>query len=247
MLHALRILTAALFVYAYYDYGKRALFTICKRLAARLPLAKKHPLHHIDNAVELLAVGVSHIALCALLTVVLGLDARALGFTATPALALLILLGVPLGIGEMVLSALLCRAILQTLLVVAPANAPSDLQGWLTVSRGGWMRHYVRTVEILPMFVTLPLTCLNVGAEEFVFRGLMLNYFSALGPVIAIVLATAFFALMQTFLMPSWTNALFPVVGALVMGVTHGVLFTLVPCLPPLIVAHLVFFAFAMV
>lgn len=247
MSQILPILAALLFVFAYYDFGKRGLFWLSKNFASRLRLARRHPAHHLDNTVELLVVGVSHVVLCVVLTFALGLDAREVGLLPSSNLPLLLALGVPLGIGEMVLSALLCRVILETLLVLAPANAPSGLQGWLTVSRGGWMRHYVKTVAILPLPVTLTLTCLNVTAEEYVFRALMLNHFADLGPAPAVLLSTFLFCLMQTFLMPSWRNALFPVVGALVMGITHGVLFTLVPCLPPLAVAHLVFFTFAMI
>jgi hypothetical protein len=243
----LRIALAAALVVAYYDFGKRALFALSKNFAARLRLARKHPIHHLDNSVELVVVGLSHLALCAALAFVLGFDARSLGLVATPSLPLLMALGVPLGIGEMVLSALLCRVVVEALLVAEPANAPSGLSGWLTVSRGGWMRHYVKTVAILPLPVTLALTAVNVAAEEFVFRALMLNHFSAAGPLPAILLSTFLFSLMQTFLMPSWRNALFPVVGALVMGVVHGALFTLVPSLLPLMVAHLVFFTFAMI
>jgi hypothetical protein len=232
-------------VFGYYDFGKRGLFALSKNFAGGTALARKYPIHHLNNTVELLVVGVSHVVLCAALTGLSGYGVKDLGLTGGPELVWLIALGVPLGVGEMVLSALVCRVILEVLLVLAPANTPTGLQGWLTVSRGGWLRHYMRTVAILPLPIALALTCVNVAAEEFVFRALMLNYFESYGAIAAVALSTFFFALMQTFLMPSWRNAFFPVVGALVMGGIHGTLFMLVPSLVPLIVAHVVFFTFA--
>ncbi|MEU8278868.1 type II CAAX prenyl endopeptidase Rce1 family protein [Microbispora bryophytorum] len=137
----------------------------------------------------------------------------------------------------------------------APATAGGAADGavesgermrqWLGLSRGGWIRHHLKTMEVVSLPLALALTATQVGSEEVVFRGLVLSWLREAGPFLAIGISCLLFTVMQVFLMSSWRAAMFPVVGAVVMGVTHSVLFWHYPVLIPLMVAHVVFFLFA--
>lgn len=74
---------------------------------------------------------------------------------------------------------------------------------------------------------------------------MFLELFRPSGFAIAFTASLVLFVAMQVFFMASWRAAMFPVVGALVMGVVHGLLAWRVPHLLPLVVAHIVFFLFA--
>ncbi|MEU8058291.1 CPBP family intramembrane glutamic endopeptidase [Microbispora bryophytorum] len=119
------------------------------------------------------------------------------------------------------------------------------MRQWLGLSRGGWIRHHLKTMEVVSLPLALALTATQVGSEEVVFRGLVLSWLREAGPFLAIGISCLLFTVMQVFLMSSWRAAMFPVVGAVVMGVTHSVLFWHYPVLIPLMVAHVVFFLFA--
>lgn len=237
-----KILLMTFFIYLYYNIGKKQIFRLSRPVARYLVLARRNSQHDLENLVELIVAGISHFAFCIFLIWFTGLTLADLGLYVNPSL---MILGIILGVGEMVLSSLLCRVTIEIVRIVAPKNAPVGLRDWLTVSRAGWMRHHIKTAIILPLPVALCCSSLNVIGEEIVFRGVMLHYFQALGVVQSVLVATLLFAAMQTFLMPSWHAALFPAIGALVMGIVHGCLYITVPCLPPLIVAHVAFFAFS--
>ena len=83
---------------------------------------------------------------------------------------------------------------------------------------------------------------MQIGSEEIVFRGITQNYFLSYGNVTAALISLILFVYMQTFLMPSGLSAMFPVVGAFVMGAVHSYLHMKVPFLLPLIIAHMIFF-----
>jgi membrane protease YdiL (CAAX protease family) len=153
--------------------------------------------------------------------------------------------GVLLGIGEMALSSFLCHVLVQAIVAIAPGRGPTQMQDWLAISRGGWMREYLNTIDTAPLPAAILLTILYVSVEELVFRGTILPFAAVLGVPLAVAIATLLFAGVQVFQLPSWRSALFPVVGALVMGLLHSVLFLSVPNIIPLIVAHCVFFMFA--
>ncbi len=51
----------------------------------------------------------------------------------------------------------------------------------------------------------------------------------------------------RVFIMPNFIGAMFPVVGSIVMGVVHSLLYVLEPSLLPLVVAHVTFFMLAII
>jgi membrane protease YdiL (CAAX protease family) len=154
---------------------------------------------------------------------------------------------VALGVTEMTLSSFLCFLAIKAAMLVRLRTVPSELKDWLTMARAGWMRHHLRTIEIAPLPLTGALILLQVGSEELVFRGVMINVFQPAGAALAVGASVVLFTLMQAFQMPTWYSAMFPMVGAFVMGIVHGVLFLLVPDILPLIVAHLSFLGFAVI
>ncbi len=115
------------------------------------------------------------------------------------------------------------------------------------LARGGWMRHYRAAMRTSTVALGLPLTVLYVTGEELIFRFILLNTFGALGHVFAVFLATACFMAVQVLAMPTWTSALFPVAGALVVGLSNGALVVGGTGLLPLVVAHSTFFLFPFV
>jgi membrane protease YdiL (CAAX protease family) len=159
----------------------------------------------------------------------------------------LLICGVLLGVGDMGLSTFLCNVGIHVANEIAPADGPSRLDQWLVVARGGWMRYYLRTMDLAPLPFALLSILLYVAVEEIVFRGVLINYLQPLGAVVATVLSALLFAVVQVFHMPGWRAAMFPVIGALVVGVLHGALYIAVPNLIPLILAHLVFLVVSLV
>lgn len=241
----LRILIAAGMVGLYYWYVKRWLYARCTWLAERVSLSRRYALHEVASVFELIVGAASHVLFCVALVAVTGLPVAGLGLGVPP----LILLGygVLLGVGMMMTGTLASRTLVQTVMVVRPAGGPAALGEWFTLSRGGWMRHYLRVMEVCSPPVAALLLIAQVGCEEVVFRSILIGYFHPYGMAWAVGLSTCFFIAMQSSLMPSWRNAMFPMTGAAVIGVINGVLFWMVPFLWPLLVAHIAFFVFAVI
>ena len=242
---ALRTLVVAGMVGLYYRVVKGWLYARCGGLAERSGLTRRYAVQEVAGVFELIVGASSHLAFCVALVAVTRVPVPSLGLGPPP--PVLVGYGVLLGVGEMMIGTLVSRSLVQAVMLVAPAGGPAGLDGWFTLSRGGWMRHYLRTMEICSLPVAALLLVVQVGCEELVFRGILIGYFRPFGMVAAVGLSTAFFVAMQAFLMPSWRNALFPMVGAAVIGVVNGALFWTVPYLWPLIVAHIAFFVFAVI
>jgi hypothetical protein len=156
----------------------------------------------------------------------------------------LIVLGIALGIGEAALATFIGYVGIQVGLRVAPGHTPASVDEWLALARSGWMRLFFQAAEITPA-LALCLSLLYIAVEETVFRGVIITALRDSIPVLALTVSVLLFALTQTFRMPSWHSAMFPVLGAVVVGVIHGLLFLAVPSILPLIVAHFVFFVVA--
>ncbi len=115
------------------------------------------------------------------------------------------------------------------------------------MSSGGWMRAFLTTVRVAPPLVAGALVVLYIAVEETVYRGVVIGALRPAGGAVALLASVTLFMLAQSFNMPSWRNALPPLTAALVVGLTHGLLFLQVGDITPLIVAHVVLFAVAMV
>jgi hypothetical protein len=213
--------------------------------AARLAVARRWDLDELDSVVRLAIAGGMQLLFCFALIAATSLDPAAL--VPDHFQPLLVLCGVPLGIAEAALASFVGNVAMRTAIAAAPERVPRETREWLTIARGGWMRLYVKTAAIAPLPLVLVLALLYVTVEEVVFRGVLITALGGLGAPLALAVATGLFIAVQRFHMPSWQAALFPMAGALVVGVVHGLLFLAVPDLTPLIVAHFVLFLSAIV
>jgi membrane protease YdiL (CAAX protease family) len=159
---------------------------------------------------------------------------------------LLIIYGSLLGIAEMAFASMLCYAAIRPRTAMSTRAEQREVESLLALMRAGWMRLFLRTAESAPLPFILLITVLYVAGEELVFRGVLMTFLGPFGAAVQLTLPLVIFLAAQTFRMPSLESALFPLVGALVMGVTHGALLLTVPNIVPLILAHLTFFAFAL-
>jgi hypothetical protein len=158
---------------------------------------------------------------------------------------ILLVYGAILGVAEMALGSFVCNVAMRISQRLLGEERALDSRAWFVASKGGWMRSFTKAVEIMPAPVVLALFLLYVGMEETVFRGIVVNATRGLGTGVALVVSTLMFVAVQVFHTPTWRTAMFPVIGALIMGVVHGWLYLAVPDLTPLVVAHLAFFAAA--
>jgi hypothetical protein len=158
----------------------------------------------------------------------------------------LVAYGVALGVGEMALASMLCFVAIRITTARSGRSQPYELDSWLSLTRAGWMRLFFRAAEVAPLPFVVLVSTLYIGVEEVVFRGVLVTFLRGLGPAVALVLPLVVFLAAQTFRMPSRESAMFPLVGASVVGVVHGALLLAVPNVVPLVVAHLAFFAFAL-
>ncbi|MDF0602555.1 hypothetical protein P1J78_17590 [Psychromarinibacter sp. C21-152] len=236
----LRLGAAAVLVIAYYRYLNPRIPAVGTYLARRGRLTARHSVSAASAMISMVLVGLAHVAFGIGLVILLRIPVAELGLGPFP--PVLALYGVLLGIGLSGAASLICRTAMAVAESVAPRRVPGSMEGWLTLARGGWMRHYLHNIRALPLPVAVLTIGLQIGAEEFVFRAVMVNFFLPGGALFAVLAAAALFTLIQIFQMPNALSALFPVIGALAMGLVHGALFLHVPYLWPLIIAHLTFF-----
>jgi hypothetical protein len=158
----------------------------------------------------------------------------------------LVAYGLALGVAEMALASMLCFVVVRIATARSGRSEPDELSSWLSLTRAGWMRLFFRAAEVAPLPFVVLVSALYIGVEELVFRGVLVTFLRDLGPVVAVAVPLVVFLAAQTFRMPSRESALFPLVGAAVVGIVHGALLLAVPNVVPLVVAHLAFFAFAL-
>ncbi|MEU8959783.1 CPBP family glutamic-type intramembrane protease [Streptomyces sp. NPDC048518] len=273
----LRVLVLVTVVIVYYWLGKAVLFRAVRRLAAvtRIGPARWGTAQRAD-VFELAAAGASHVVVVAALLAVSGIGPGILvGGLGRPELLVLgALLGVgELAIGSLLCRGLIevrlaggggggssARTRVGSTRTSRTAGTPPartgvrtredhgmSLRSWLGRSRGGWIRHHLTALKVLPLWAALGLTGVQVASEELVFRGIALTWLRDAGPAVALTTSVVLFVVMQAFFMSSWQGAMFPVVGGVVMGVVHGLVFWAVPDVAPLVVAHIVFFVFAVI
>jgi Type II CAAX prenyl endopeptidase Rce1-like len=217
-------------------YSSRRLLEVVTR---RFGFAALYSTDEIDKAIRLSVAATLQVVFCVMLLYLSGVRLDALLPTAVRPVR--IVYGILLGIGEAAMGSLLGELAMRTAMKVAPGSVPSLARDWLAMLKGGWMSLFIKTAESAPLGLVVSLALLYVAGEEIVFRGVLLNCFLPLGRGVAFLTSLVLFVTVQVFYMPSWEGALFPVVGALLIGTVHGLLYLAVPDLLPLIVAHLVF------
>ncbi len=231
------------FIIFFYHYAKSFIYSISYSLAIWFGIAKHYPLEVAKGSVELPLMVCFHLLFCALCIYLFSVPIKSALSFSYHSIFPLIVLGVLLGVGLMGFSSLLCRAVIECLRSM-DSSFPQDVSQWLIMVRSGWVRHYFHTLDVLPFYIALLIVCAQVCCEELMFRGVWIHYFSS-GPMVSIIMSTCLFMGMQVFHMPSRLSVIFPLVGSMVIGLVHGILYSCVPSLIPLMVSHATFFLVA--
>lgn len=248
IVHATVVLVVVLACFlGYYLLGKWAVRRLARRLASiRRHRTIRHGRGLLERATiwQIVLVVTSHVLLVVVALVIVARTGSAVeGLGVSWRTLVLLPFGLLLGLAQMSVSIFVCQVIITAVNAVqsgthsgGPGHRSRALapELWTDYSRAGWMRHHLVASTSLPRWLSITLTSGQVACEEIVFRGIIPTVIPHGGLIIAGVL----FVVMQSFFMPTWRSAFFPVVGAVLMSVTHGFLITEVPELWPLVVAH---------
>lgn len=195
------------------------------------------------GALEMLFLSLSHFLLCAIVVFLFEYDFVKI----LNADAWAVLFSTALGVSLFGFSNLICQIYICIAKRITPLKAPLEVKSWLAMSKSGWIKHHFQCIKVFPVFVWLAIISLQVACEEFIFRGFLLNYFLEFGQCVSILLSTALFILVQSFSMPNLISAAFPMIGALVMGIIHALLFLKTQQIIPLMISHVSFFIFVLI
>lgn len=239
-----QLMIITLLLILFYNYFKKIIFKIAPMLVPYLPFAKNSPYTQIVGAIELTLVALCHVGFCIALINIFHVNSL---FICGSINLLSLFYGALIGIGSMGISVLLCTIGMHFMMYFFPTRSPQSLKGWLVVSQAGWMRHHKHTIRMFPLLLGLIIITLQIGSEEIIFRAVIIQQFLAYGTLSAFLVSTVLFILMQIFHMPSFVSAMFPVLGATVMGIIHASLYLRVPSIIPMVVAHLTFFIFTII
>lgn len=231
-------------LFSFYYYAKGLIFHFSPTLAQKTTAIQRYPLSQIVGVIELLIVSICHVIFCIMLLAYFKIDIASI-FKNTSILSCFY--GVLIGIGSVGLSILLCSVGMKIFEIIAKDKAPKSIDGWMAVANAGWIRHHKHTLKVLPVYIALLIITLQIGSEEVIFRVVLNHIFMPYGVRIAFVISTALFIFMQTLHMPSMASAMFPVLGATVMGIIHGLIYIHNPSIAPLIISHLTFFIFTVI
>ncbi|MBB5342004.1 type II CAAX prenyl endopeptidase Rce1 family protein [Tunturiibacter gelidoferens] len=156
-----------------------------------------------------------------------------------------LLLASILGISEMAVVTLLGFSVMQGV-ALADRWAGRGSPNWSAVARGGWIQMYFKTIEVLPKPLGHLSVLLYIAFEECIFRVIVIGVIGPTSSLAGLAFSTGLFVYYQKFHTPGWRTAIFPMLGALIVGVVHGLLYNAVPNLFALVVAHSTFFASAL-
>ncbi len=228
-------------IQVYYLHIKKFIFAQAPPWARVFGLTHRYPVTAAAGVLQFIVIACTHMLLSASLC-------RYLGINPLSSLSLSLISGmwcVVIGIGCVTVTTLLCQLGMLLASTFFSAAVPVNAAEWWRIARAGWMRHHQHNMAILPRSIALLMVCLQLTAEEIIFRVIMLQLFSEAGSVIAIILSTTFFMYMQIFHMPSFASAMFPVLGALVLGCVNAVLYELTHSVTALIIIHMSYFIVA--
>lgn len=228
----------------FYYYAKGLIFRFSPTIALKTTSIESYPFSQIVGVVELSVVAICHVCFCISLLTFFKIDILSIIQNTS---IISCVYGVLIGIGSVGISILICSVGMKVFESVAKDNTPSTLDGWMTIANGGWIRHHKHTLKILPIYLAILIITLQIGSEEIIFRVILTHIFMPYGIVVAFVISTLLFVYMQMLHMPSMASAMFPVLGATVMGVTHGLIYLNDPSIIPLIISHLTFFIFTVI
>ncbi|MBA3537318.1 MAG: CPBP family intramembrane metalloprotease [Tatlockia sp.] len=239
-----QLILTTLLLLSFYNYGKKIIFQFSPNIAMKTTVIEQYPLSQIVGVIELTVVAFCHVIFGCLLLFFFKIDIVTIFKNTT---IINCFYGILIGIGSVGISILLCTVGMKVLESIAPDKAPKSIDGWMAVANAGWIRHHKHTIKVLPFYLALLIITLQIGSEEVIFRAVLTHIFIPYGAKIALMISTLLFIYMQTLHMPSKTSAMFPVIGATVMGLTHGLIYLENPSIVPLIISHLTFFIFTII
>ena len=226
----------------FYRYVVARWGTVVRWALRGLRLDARSPVREVEAVEKLAAAGVAQLLFALVLAWWTGLPGdRILGAEIEPGIWAAAAL---LGIGELAFTSLICTAVLEVAVAVGPGERAAHRL--VTRSRGGWMSLFLLTARTAPSALTVASVCLYVAVEELIFRGIVITSFAGWGGAAAVCASAVLFVAVQAFGMPSGWAAVYPMVGAAVVGLVHGILFWRMPAVAPLAVAHVAFFAAAL-
>jgi hypothetical protein len=235
------VAAVVLFYWGFYRLlARRRIYDVLRGPLRRLRLTRRFSLDEISQVFHLLVTGASQLLFFLLLSFLLGVDLRRLLFRPFP--PILLLYGALLGVVLAGISSFLSQVAMKAAEALFPARVPASGDEWLSLVRGGWMRLYIKTTRHASLPLAVASILLYIGVEELVFRGVLVTALLPLGKTAAVLVAGALFVAVQAFHMPSFTSAMFPMIGAAMVALCHGFLFVQTGHVIPLIVAHAVFF-----
>jgi membrane protease YdiL (CAAX protease family) len=222
----------------YYWIAPKASFLLVRRISSILPFREIYPLGVIEDVVRMNVATVGQLIFCSVLVVIAGYSMLDIGLGTLRGDR--VILGAVLGIGEMGLGSFLGFVAISVRAGVTGLDLSSARRRSLINLSGGWVGEILRTLNVVPLPFGLLIVFFYVAGEEIVFRSVLITQLMRYGPSVCIVGSTALFAIVQKFGMPTWHAALFPAIGAVVVGIVHGSLFVAIPDITPLIIAHFV-------
>ena len=238
-----KIILISLVVFFYYKIVKDIIYYFAPSIADRINCLARYPSIKAAGIIEIVLIASSHLIFFITLSYFLNIFSEQLGLNHFHYIE--VIYGILLGIGMMAITTMLCRFIMVFSKLFFANKIPKEMKSWMVLARGGWMRHHLHNFQILPFFAALLVLFVQIGSEEIIFRGILINYFLSNGILVAIILSTLFFVLMQAFQTPNWIVAMFPMVGSLVSGVFFSIVYLKTKALISLIIAHVVFFIIA--
>jgi membrane protease YdiL (CAAX protease family) len=223
----------------YYRIAPKANFLLVRRISSILPFREIYPLSVVEDVVRMAVATAEQLIFCSVLIVIAGYSMSDIGFGTLRGDR--VILGAILGVGEMGLGSFFGFVAMSVQAGVTGVDLSSARNRSLINLSGGWMGEILRTLNVVPLPFGLLIVFLYVAGEEIVFRSVMITQLMRYGPALCVAGSTALFAVVQKFGMPTWRGALFPVIGAVVVGIVHGSLFVAISDITPLIIAHFVF------
>ncbi len=232
------------FIYLYYHLVKKSMIILAGKLVKEGVFRVKIAVGELTGVTELIFIVCTHLLFAYFLAIFLGIVPDQL-FHLSDFHPKNLLFGLLLGIGQMGLSSTICFVIIQLLQTFFKSKVPTQKEEWHALVKSGWLRHHLHTLKLLPLPLAAMIIGMQIFAEETVFRGIICTYCLPASPYFAGFFSTALFVWVQSFFMPNKIAKMFPIVGALVVGVVNSFLFIETENLIPLIIAHLTFFFLA--
>jgi hypothetical protein len=240
---AMNAIALSVIILVFYQWLSPALLNPFRRWMTIPALEAKFPVRDVYAAVRLVAAAVLQAMLFFVLLWVFHPSlSRSLRANFDP---ITILLACVLGVAEMSVATLLGYSVMQGIRLIDTSTGRRSAD-WRAVARGGWIQMYFKTIEVLPFPLGALSVFLYIAFEECIFRVIVIGVVAPASSSAALLTSTALFVTYQKFHTPGWRTAVFPMLGASVVGIVHGLLYLSVPNIVPLIVAHLSFFASAL-